>query len=185
MRKIVGFITILALLGACGTDSGEGSASPIPSNSVSPSPSQSYLFETDPEILGPDLQVYLNTLGNIGALENEVVGLFDAVSGENFTTNEQLQKQLELIIPKAEKFISKLQKINVKHPEITHFHEQYVAIWQQQLAAFKEMDVAIQNDDQSALQAAAAEVEIARGKITPLQAELKALTEYSGIEIVF
>jgi cell division septum initiation protein DivIVA len=71
------------------------------------------------------------------------------------------------------------------HPEITHFHEQYVAIWQQQLAAFEAMDIAIQNDDQSALQAAAAEVEIARGKITPLQAELKALTEYSGIEIVF
>lgn len=145
----------------------------------------SYQFETDPEILGPDLQTYLNDLGKIGPLENEVVGLFDAVSGTNFTSNEQLQKQLELIFPKANEFLTKLNQIDIKHPEIAHFHEQYLAIWQQQVQAFEAMDDAITAEDQTALQTAAGNIEIARAKIAPLQAELQALSEYAGVEIVF
>lgn len=181
MRKTLGFILICALLTGCGSANTSQSTSPTPS----PSASTSYLFETDPEILGPALQTYLNDLGKIGALENEVVGLFDAVSGTNFTNNAQLKKQLELIIPKAGAFLSKLKEITTTQPEITHFHEQYVSIWQQQTEAFEEMNAALIAEDQTTLEGAAGKIEIARARITPLQSELKALSEYAGIEIVF
>lgn len=181
MRKVLVLGLILALLGACGTATNEASTSPTPSVS----PSMSYSFSTDPAVLGPDLQKYLNNLGTIGTLENEVVGLFDAVSGKNFTTNAQLQKQLDLIIPKAQKFLKQLKVIETKHPEITHFHNQYIDIWQQQVSAFETMSAALENADQDALETAASNVESARSKIAPLQAELQALTEYAGVEIVF
>lgn len=181
MRKILGFVVILGLLAGCSASSSEVSPSP----STTESPSASYQFETSPEILGPDLQAYLKDLGKIGALENEVVGLFDAVSGTNFTSNAQLQKQLELIIPKADEFLTKLQNVKTMQPEIVHFHEQYVAIWQEQVTSFKAMNDALTAEDQTALQTAAGNIEVARAKIAPLQEELKALSEYAGVEIVF
>lgn len=181
MRKIVGLLMVFAVLTACTSGNSEGN--PTPGSSVSPS--ASYTFETDPDVLGPDLEAYLNSLGNIGVLENEVVGLFDAVTGSNFKGNPQLLKQLEQIVPKAMTFLSKLQKIQTKHPEIEHFHAEYVAIWQEQLAAFEGMKLALENKDQATLEAQSNRVEVARKRIAPLQSELQALTTYAGIEIVF
>lgn len=181
MRKILGFLMIFAVLTACTSANSEESPSP----SLSESPSASYNFQTDPAVLGPDLEVYLNSLGNLGVLENEVVGLFDAVTGANFKGNPQLLKQLELIVPKASEFLEKLQKIKTKHPEIEHFHSEYVAIWQEQSDAFVAMKLAIENDDQVALETEAVNVQVARKRIAPLQDELQALTKYAGIEIVF
>lgn len=181
MRKILGFLMLFVVLTACTSANTEENPSP----SLSGSPSASYLFETDPALLGPDLETYLNSLGNIGVLENEVVGLFDAVTGANFKGNPQLLKQLELIVPKAKTFVAKLQKIKTKHPEIEHFHAEYVAIWQEQLNAFEAMKVAIENDDQAALEAEANKVQLARKRIAPLQDELQALATYAGVEIVF
>lgn len=181
MRKIVVIATFFILLAGCGASDTELS----PTETTSRAPSPSFTFTTDPAVLGPDLEAYLNDLGKIGALENEVVGLFDAVTGTNFTTNEQLQKQLELILPKANDFLQQLQTFKTKQPEIEHFHSQYVEIWTAQVEAFKAMDAAITNKDQTALQQAAANVEIARSKIGPLQKELQALSEYAGVQIVF
>lgn len=178
---MLGLSLILLVLAACTGQNSEVSPSASPAASLSPS----YLFETDPEVLGPDLQAYLNNLGQLGALENEVVGLFDAVSGDNFKGNAQLLKQLELIIPKANTFLTALKKVKAKHPEIEHFHAEYVSIWQEQSTAFKGMKVAITKEDQKALEIEASKVQNARNRIKPLQDELKALTDYAGIEIVF
>ena len=168
-------------MSACGS----GSSQETPSPSISTSASPTYDFRTDPATLGPDLQKYLNSLGNIGVLENEVVGLFDAVSGPNFQGPAQLQKQLELIIPKAKSFLEQLEKIETKHPEIQHFHSSYVGIWQEQVSGFEGMKTAIDNENETELQNQAARIESARSRIAPLQLELQALAEYAGIDIVF
>ena len=168
-------------MSACGTDSSQETPSPSVTTSASPT----YDFTTDPAILGPDLQMYLNNLGNIGVLENEVVGLFDAVSGSNFQGPAQLLKQLELIIPKAQSFLEQLEKIETKQPEIEHFHSSYVGIWQEQVSAFEGMKTAIENENEAELQNQAARIESARSRIAPLQLELQALAEYAGIDIVF
>jgi hypothetical protein len=181
MRKILIILAILGLMSACGS----GSSQETPSPSVSTSASPTYDFQTDPTILGPELQMYLNSLGNIGVLENEVVGLFDAVSGPNFQGPAQLQKQLELIIPKAKSFLEQLEKIETKHPEIERFHSSYVGIWQEQMSAFEGMKTAIENENETELQNQAAKIESARSRIAPLQLELQALAEYAGIDIVF
>ena len=181
MRKILIILAILGLMSACGTDSSQETPSPSVSTSASPT----YDFTTDPAILGPDLQMYLNSLGNIGVLENEVVGLFDAVSGSNFQGPAQLLKQLELIIPKAQSFLEQLEKIETKQPEIEHFHSSYVGIWQEQVSAFEGMKTAIETENETELQNQAAKIESARSRIAPLQLELQALAEYAGIDIVF
>ena len=181
MRKILAIFVIFSLITACGTESNQETPSPSISTSASPT----YDFTTDPAILGPDLQMYLNSLGNIGVLENEVVGLFDAVSGPNFQGTAQLLKQLELIIPKARSFLEQLEKIETKHPEIEHFHSSYVGIWQEQVSAFEGMKDAIESENESELQNQAARIESARSRIAPLQLELQALAEYAGVDIVF
>lgn len=178
---MLSFIVILAILGGCTSQEADKSPSPSPSTSETPG----YVFETDPEVLGPDLEAYLNSLGNLGVLENEVVGLFDAVSGTNFKGNAQLLKQLELIIPKANTFLSKLKQLEIRHPEIENFHNEYVSIWTEQVSAFEGMKAAIEADDQSALETEANRITSARRGISPLQNQLKALTAYAGIEIVF
>ncbi|MEN9922989.1 MAG: hypothetical protein RIS09_503, partial [Actinomycetota bacterium] len=70
MRKIVVIATIFMLLTGCGASNSE----PSPSETTSQTPSPSFTFTTDPAVLAPDLEAYLNDLGKIGALENEVVG---------------------------------------------------------------------------------------------------------------
>lgn len=178
---MLSFIVILAILGGCTSQEAGKSPSPSPSTSET----FGYVFETDPEVLGPDLEAYLNSLGNLGVLENEVVGLFDAVSGTNFKGNAQLLKQLELIIPKANTFLAKLKKVELKHPEIKHFHNEYISIWSEQVSAFEGMKIAIEAENQTGLEAEANRIQSARSRIAPLQEELKALTDYAGIEIVF
>ncbi|MGA0856604.1 MAG: hypothetical protein ACO3P3_00320 [Candidatus Nanopelagicales bacterium] len=181
MRKILIILAILGLMTACSANLIQESPSPSISTSASPT----YDFRTDPATLGPDLQMYLNSLGNIGVLENEVVGLFDAVSGPNFQGPAQLLKQLELIIPKAKSFLKQLEKIETKQPEIKHFHSSYIEIWQEQVSAFEGMKSAIESENDTELQNQAAKIESARSKIAPLQLELQALAEYAGIDIVF
>lgn len=179
MKKLLAAMLTLLVLVSCSSGVAE------PSESQSQSPSTTFEFTTKPDILGKDLLIYLTELGKIGTLENEVVGLFDAVSGPNFKDDPTLLKQLEVIIPKSQEFLAKLEAIQGTQPEITSFHNKYVAVWQKQVPAFSDLKKAIESNDSVLYESALGIIVDARRGIEPLQAEIKALTEYAGIELQF
>lgn len=132
-----------------------------------------------------DLLKYMNeSLPALSEQELEAVGLYDSVSGPNYTNDETMYYTiLDEVIPKYRDFIDNLEKIEIETEELTKIHEIYIEAVNIQNSGFLTILTAIEEQDSEKINEANAKLTEARTMIRDYQNKLDALAKKNDVII--
>ncbi|MED4534645.1 hypothetical protein [Metabacillus fastidiosus] len=128
---------------------------------------------------------YVNEdLPEIAKLEEEVIGKYDSVTGENYKDDEILYDALtNEIIPDYSQLIDKLEAIQLSDKELRDIHEDYIEAANQQYSAFTKMLAAIENQDYALIEEVNGILSQSRKDMRDYQYDLKEYAEKNDVEI--
>lgn len=128
---------------------------------------------------------YVNKdLPEIAQLEEEIIGKYESVTGENYQNDEILYNTLvNDIIPDYSKMIDKLEAIKISDKKLHNIHEDYIEAANNQYSAFKKMTVAIENQDYALIEEVNKILSQARKDMRDYQYDLKEYAEENNVEI--
>ncbi|MGG3887638.1 hypothetical protein [Metabacillus fastidiosus] len=128
---------------------------------------------------------YVNEdLPEIAKLEEEVIGKYDNVTGENYKDDEILYDALtNEIIPDYSQLIDKLEAIQLSDKELRDIHEDYIEAANQQYSAFTKMLAAIENQDYALIEEVNGILSQSRKDMRDYQYDLKEYAEENDVEI--
>jgi hypothetical protein len=128
---------------------------------------------------------YVNDeLPPLAELETEVIGLYDSVTGVNYTDDYTLYDTLSIdIIPMYTEFIGKLEGIRVSDQGLRDIHEDYIAAANKQHGAFVKMLTALENQDVSMIQEVNEILNESRQEMRDYQYDLEAYANEHDVEL--
>lgn len=130
-----------------------------------------------------DVITYMNeSLPSVAEQELEAIGLYESVSGPNYTDDETMYYTiLDEVIPKYRDFIADLEKIEIKTEELAKVHEIYIEAVNIQNSGFLTILTAIEEQDSEKINEANEKLTEARKMIREYQTKLDALAEENDV----
>ena len=141
-------------------------------------------------ISGPaadDLVNYVNQgLIAIAELEQESLKRYETVTGENFTSNQNLIETLKnFIVPTYKRFVRSLKNITPEKPEVQKIHAIYIRAAESTLEGFQMIMVGCENNDEKIIQQGNKKLDEGRTGIEKWRTDLIELAKINGAEIIF
>ncbi len=118
----------------------------------------------------------------IAELEQKSLERYASVTGENYTTDQRIQNELkDFIIPAYQRFADGLKAITPEEGDIQRVHAIYVRAADLMYSGFKNKLIGIENNDETIIIQANADIEKARIENERWRQELEALYKKYGV----
>ncbi|AXE33724.1 hypothetical protein [Chromobacterium phragmitis] len=132
-----------------------------------------------------ELLSYLNKdIKPLAGIEEEVIGEYNSVSGDNYQDDEVMHDKLVNVIrPKYASFLTALEKIKPATPEVRALHEQYIDAATEQSHAMDEIVTALEEQDSSKMNAANQKLDSARKKFREFNNKLEDTAKQLDVEL--
>ena len=125
--------------------------------------------------LGKALVAYGKQITPLGTEENALLAAYASVTGSNYKSDQTTHDAILAILPRVQKFVSKLEAIQPTQPQILVIHNEYIDAWNLQSEAMIKIVSALENSDLGAISDANAQLAKGRAEIRDFLAKIKAL----------
>ena len=127
---------------------------------------------------------YVDSIRELAPEEERLIGLYDSVTGDNYTDDEELYYTLsEEIIPGYLSFINDVEEIVPNNREIRDIHEKYIGAINTQNGAFTLMLSAIENQDYATITEANGKLDEARRALRDYLYDVEELANRIGVNL--
>lgn len=132
-----------------------------------------------------DLLDYINKdLKELADLESAAVDAYGGVTGDNYTSDQDLYQTLETtVIPKYKEFNARLESVSVATSEVKEVHEKYISGSNKQYQAFLKLQVAIEKQDKNLVLEANSLLDAARKDLRDWKFELTELCSKHSVTL--
>lgn len=134
--------------------------------------------------LAEDFKNYIDVIVLLAPEEDRIIGLYESVTGVNYTNDEVLYYTLfDDVIPSYGQFIVELESIMPKNPRIRDLHELYIEAANIQYNSFTLMISAIEKQDMDTMTQANQGLDQARALLRDWLYEVEAISVETGVNI--
>jgi hypothetical protein len=130
-----------------------------------------------------DLLNYVNNeLPKIAPLEEDAVGAYDGVAGENYKNDSIMYYTIKQnVIPKYSEFATKLAAVYPSTPEVKAMNDEYIKAANDQLEGFKLICLAIEKQDLEVIKQANKDIDEAKNLLDLWRKDLDEQCKKHGI----
>ncbi|MDN4494084.1 hypothetical protein [Ureibacillus aquaedulcis] len=205
MKKLSLFLSLAAfvfLVGCSDNDSKKEETTPEESVVKEESPSTDKKTETKSETetitktetdttttdsgtnLAEDFTLYIDEIILLAPEEDRIIGLYDGVTGTNYTNDEVLYNTLfDEIVPSYREFVVELESIMPQNERIRELHELYIDAANIQYNSFTLMLSALEEQDMDKVTEANQGLDKARALLRDWLYEVEAISVETGVSL--
>ena len=131
------------------------------------------------EMVEKDISTYVHeTLPTLGKQEDEAIGLYHSVTGDDYTDDETLYNTVaDEVLPKYGDFIEDLEEIEFETEELAYIHEIYIEGVNIQRSAMATILIALEEDDSEKADEANTKLAEGRALLRDFETKLVALAK--------
>ncbi|MFC7687798.1 hypothetical protein [Ureibacillus sp. GCM10028918] len=188
LSLFLSLVTFVFLVGCSDTDSKkETTATEEPvvkeESSATEEKSQTETVTSDSEAdLADDFTIYIDEVILLAPEEDRIIGLYDSVTGANYTSDEVLYNTLfDEIVPSYREFVVELESIMPKNTRIRELHELYIDAANIQYNSFTLMLSALEEQDMDKVTQANQGLDEARALLRDWLYEVEAISVETGV----
>lgn len=134
--------------------------------------------------LAQDFTIYLDEIILLAPEEDRIIGLYDSVTGVNYTDDEILYSTLfDEIVPSYRQFVLELESIMPKNTRIRELHELYIDAANIQYNSFTLMLSALEEQDMDKVTQANQGLDDARALLRDWLYEVEAISVETGVSL--
>jgi hypothetical protein len=134
--------------------------------------------------LAEGLMVYLEDISVLAPEETRIIGLYDSVTGVNYTDDETLYYTLmDEVIPGYREFVVELEAIMPQNAQIRDLHELYIEAANMQYNSFTLMISALEEQNMDTMTQANQGLEQARKLLRDWLYEVEAISSETGVDL--
>jgi hypothetical protein len=122
-----------------------------------------------------ELRAYKTQLSKLVKAETEIINGWSSVSGANYTTDDVMYSKLQMLLPKVNAFVARVEAIQPNNSKIYAAHRLYIDGWNYQYQGFTMVMAALENQDYAQMTQANSYLSKGRAKITAFSRTLKTL----------
>lgn len=194
MKRLSLFLSLVAfvfLVGCSDSDAKQETKEPVVTEEPTSTDKKSET-ETNTEIevsteesdLTQEFTNYIDEIILLAPEEDRIIGLYDSVTGLNYTNDEVLYYTLlDDVIPSYRQFTVEIESIMPKNQRIRDLHELYIEAANTQYNAFTLMISAIENQDMDTMTQANQGLDQARSLLRDWLYEVEAISTETGVRI--
>lgn len=142
---------------------------------------------TDPDSasnLAQDFTLYVDEIILLAPEEDRIIGLYESVTGTNYTSDEKLYNTLlDEIVPSYREFVVELESIMPKNTRIRELHELYIDAANIQYNSFTLMLSALEEQDMDKVTQANQGLDEARALLRDWLYEVEAISVETGVSL--
>lgn len=185
LSLFLSLVTFIFLVGCSDSDAKKEKEAPVvteePATTDKKSETETPTQETD---LTQDFTNYIDEIILLAPEEDRIIGLYDSVTGLNYTNDEVLYYTLlDEVIPSYRQFVTEIESIMPKNPRIRDLHELYIEAANTQYNSFTLMISAIEHQDMDTMTQANQGLDQARTLLRDWLYEVEAISVETGVRI--
>ncbi|WP_052130180.1 hypothetical protein [Ureibacillus sinduriensis] len=141
--------------------------------------------DSDPAAnLAQDFTLYVDEIILLAPEEDRIIGLYESVTGSNYTSDEELYNTLfDEIVPSYREFVVELESIMPKNTRIRDLHELYIDAANIQYNSFTLMLSALEEQDMDKVTEANEGLDEARALLRDWLYEVEAISVETGVSL--
>lgn len=134
--------------------------------------------------LAQDFTLYVDEIILLAPQEDRIIGLYESVTGTNYTSDEKLYNTLfDEIVPSYREFVVELESIMPKNTRIRELHELYIDAANIQYNSFTLMLSALEEQDMDKVTQANQGLDEARALLRDWLYEVEAISAETGVSL--